>query len=77
MTSARGEAEQLQPLADLEAAGVNVHTWSPEMMDAFRGAWDEVVAEQTEADPDFKRAWESLSDFRENYKKWSDIGYVQ
>ncbi|UOM35403.1 TRAP transporter substrate-binding protein [Acuticoccus sp. I52.16.1] len=77
MTSARGEAEQLQPLADLEAAGVTVHKWSPEMMDAFKGAWDEVVAEQTEADPDFKRAWESLSEFRETYKKWADIGYVQ
>ena len=56
---------------------MTVHKWSPEMMDAFKGAWDEVVAEQTEADPDFKRAWESLSEFRETYKKWADIGYVQ
>ncbi|ORE96594.1 extracellular solute-binding protein, family 7 [Stappia sp. 22II-S9-Z10] len=77
MTSARGEAEQLQPLADLEAAGANVHKWNDEMMAAFKGAWDEVVAEQTAADPDFKRAWESLSEFRANYAKWAEIGYVQ
>ena len=77
MTSARGEAEQLQPLADLESAGVKVHKWSPEMMEAFEGAWDEVVAEQSEADADFKRAWESLSEFRANYAKWADLGYVQ
>ncbi|RAH99571.1 C4-dicarboxylate ABC transporter [Acuticoccus sediminis] len=76
-TSARGEAEQLKPLAELEAAGVQVHKWNDAMMDAFRGAWDEVVAEQSAADPDFKRAWDSLSKFREDYKQWSDIGYVK
>lgn len=77
LTSAQGEAQQLEPLADLKEAGVNVHTWSPEMIDAFRGAWDEVVAEQSAADEDFARAWKSLSDFREKFKTWSDIGYLK
>ncbi|WP_425072901.1 TRAP transporter substrate-binding protein [Sagittula sp. S175] len=77
LTSAEGEAKQLQPLADLEAAGVTVHKWNDEMMGAFQTAWDEVVAEQSEADSDFKRAWESLSEFRANFSKWSDLAYIK
>lgn len=77
MTSAEGEAKQIEPLETLKKEGVKVHMWNDEMMTAFRKAWDEVVAEQTAADPDFKRAWESLSKFRENFKTWSDIGYLQ
>lgn len=75
-TMARGEAMQLQPLAELQEAGVTVHEWSPEMIEAFRGAWEEVVVEQSEADADFKRAWESLSSFRENYRQWAELGYL-
>ncbi len=76
-TMARGEAEQLEPLADLEAAGVTVHTWNDEMMAAFKGAWEEVVAENSKTDPDFARAWKSLSDFRDNFAKWSDLAYIK
>jgi TRAP-type mannitol/chloroaromatic compound transport system substrate-binding protein len=47
------------------------------MMAAFRGAWDEVVAEQVEADADFKRAWESLSTFRKDFSKWADLAYIK
>ncbi len=75
-TMADGEALQLEPLAELEAQGVIVHKWNDEMMQAFRDAWDEVVAEKSAEDADFKRAWESLSAFREEYKKWSDLAYV-
>ncbi|TYC63157.1 TRAP transporter substrate-binding protein [Stappia sp. BW2] len=77
LTAAEGEAKQLQPLADLEAAGVQVHQWNDEMMAAFRQSWDEVVVEQSAADPDFKRAWESLSDFRKKFQTWSDLAYVK
>jgi TRAP-type mannitol/chloroaromatic compound transport system substrate-binding protein len=77
LTAAEGEAKQLQPLADLEAAGVQVHQWNDEMMAAFRQSWDEVVVEQSAADPDFKRAWESLSEFRKKFQTWSDLAYVK
>jgi TRAP-type mannitol/chloroaromatic compound transport system substrate-binding protein len=75
-TTARGEAGQLEPLAELEAAGVTIHRWNDEMMQAFRDAWDEVAAERSEADADFARAWQSLSDFRETYATWAELGYV-
>ncbi|SHM47867.1 TRAP transporter substrate-binding protein [Roseibium suaedae] len=77
MTAAEGEAKQLQPLEDLKAAGVQVHQWNDEMMGAFSKAWDEVAAEQAAADPDFKRAWESLSNFRATFKTWSDLAYLK
>jgi TRAP-type mannitol/chloroaromatic compound transport system substrate-binding protein len=75
-TTARGEAGQLEPLAELEAAGVTIHRWNDEMMQAFRDAWDEVAAERSEADADFARAWQSLLDFRETYATWAELGYV-
>ncbi|MCI5042864.1 MAG: hypothetical protein MRY81_24750 [Donghicola eburneus] len=76
-TSAQGEAKQMEPLANLEAAGVTVHRWNDEMMGAFQTAWDEVVEEQVAADPDFARAWQSLSDFRDGFAKWADLAYIK
>jgi len=76
ITIARGEAGQMEPLAKLEESGVTIHTWNDEMMTAFRESWNAVVEEQVAADADFARAWQSLSDFRENYSQWSAIGYV-
>lgn len=76
-TAAQGEAKQLEPLANLEAAGVTVHKWNDEMMGAFRNAWDEVVEEQVAADADFARAWQSLSDFRDGFAKWADLAYIK
>jgi TRAP-type mannitol/chloroaromatic compound transport system substrate-binding protein len=77
-TMAEGEAVQLAPLARMqEEHGVTVHRWPDEILDAFKGAWEEVLAEKTAADPDFKRAWDSISAFRESYTDWSDLGYLK
>ncbi len=73
---AEGEAIQSAALAELQEKGVTIHRWSPEMLAAFEGAWEEVVAEQVAGDPDFERAWVSLSDFRDQYSTWRDIGYL-
>jgi TRAP-type mannitol/chloroaromatic compound transport system substrate-binding protein len=73
---AEGEAIQFQALADLEARGVILHKWPPEILDAFRAAWDQVVAEEVARDADFARAWASLSAFRKRYKLWSALAYI-
>ncbi|PID95757.1 MAG: C4-dicarboxylate ABC transporter [Alphaproteobacteria bacterium] len=75
-TTAEGESIQLAPLASLEEQGVTVHKWSDEMLAAFSGAWDEVVAERSAADADFKRVWEQIQAFRADYATWGDLGYV-
>lgn len=73
---AEGEAIQGKALAELADKGVTIHKWSDEMLQAFSQAWAEVVEEQNQ-DPDFARVWESLSAFRAEYEKWSDLGYIQ
>ena len=49
---------------------------SDEMLGAFEAAWEEVVAEQVAGNADFARAWESLSNFRAEYAKWKNLGYL-
>lgn len=73
---AEGESIQGKALAEMEAAGVTIHKWPPEMLDTFQTAWTEVVAEEVAANPDFAEAWESLSNFREQYAKWKELGYL-
>ncbi|MCC4242318.1 TRAP transporter substrate-binding protein [Thalassospira povalilytica] len=73
---AEGEAIQFAALKELQEKGVNIKKWSPEMLGAMRGAWEEVAAELSADDADFKMAYESLQEFRANYKIWKDIGYL-
>lgn len=73
---AEGEAIQFAALKELQEKGVNIKKWSPEMLDAMRGAWEEVAGELSAQDADFKEAYDSLQGFRANYKIWKDIGYL-
>ena len=57
---AEGEAIQFAALKELQEKGVNIKKWSPEMLDAMRGAWEEVAGELSSEDAAFKDAYESL-----------------
>ncbi|MFN4089107.1 MAG: TRAP transporter substrate-binding protein [Alphaproteobacteria bacterium] len=71
---ARGDGEQAKALEDLQAEGVTLRTWPPEMMDAFRKATDEVMAEQSAKDADFKRIYENQRDYIARVRSWIDLG---
>ncbi len=73
---AEGEAIQGKALAELKEKGVNIHRWSPEILDTLRGAWKEVAAELVAEDPSFKEVWESLEAFRAEYAVWKELGYL-
>jgi TRAP-type mannitol/chloroaromatic compound transport system substrate-binding protein len=73
---AQGEAIQFSALQELESKGVIIHRWSPDILEALENAWNEVVAEEAQKDADFARVWAALSDFRENYKIWGDLAYL-
>ena len=73
---AEGEAIQVAALEELQRHGVVLHRWPPEILDALREAWLQVLAEQTAADADFARAWNSLQEFREDYEPWNDLAYA-
>lgn len=74
---AEGEAIQGKALAEMAAQGVTIHKWSDEMLATFASAWEEVVAEEVAANPDFKNVWDSMQAFRAEYAQWKDLGYLK
>jgi TRAP-type mannitol/chloroaromatic compound transport system substrate-binding protein len=74
---AEGEAVQAKAMREIQSKGVTLHRWPKEFLDAFEKAWKEVAAEQAEKSPEFKKAWDSYSKFRQEYKIWRDYGYLQ
>ncbi len=74
---AEGEALQFDALAQLEENGVTLHTYSDEILEALEAAWLEVVEEESAADADFARTYESYATFRENYRRWGELGYLR
>jgi TRAP-type mannitol/chloroaromatic compound transport system substrate-binding protein len=73
---ADGGAIQGPALAELQEKGVILHRWPEEILNAMHDAWEEVVSEQSAEDADFKRAWESLQAFRDEYAAWKDLGHL-
>ncbi len=56
--------------------GVKNRYWSPEILAAYKKAWDEVVAEMSAKDPLFKKVWDDLSKFRADYANWAAVGFL-
>jgi len=74
---ATGEASQAAVLQRNEMKhGVKILSWQPEIIEAYREKWLEVVEEQTAADPFFKKVWEDYSDFRKQYAIWGSKAYL-
>jgi TRAP-type mannitol/chloroaromatic compound transport system substrate-binding protein len=77
-TMAQGEAAQWKAIKEMqEKGGVQIKKWPPEMIAAFDKAWKEVVAEESQRNPNFKRVWDSYTAFRAGYALWRDHGYLQ
>lgn len=78
MTESLSEAEAMQPSAlkrQVEENGVSLEYWSDDMLNVFRGAWDEVLKEQI-TDPQFKKVWDDLSAFRADYDIWEKKAFL-
>jgi TRAP-type mannitol/chloroaromatic compound transport system substrate-binding protein len=67
---ARGEAAQWKALKQMQTEGVQLRRWSPEILVAFENAWNQVLAEESEANPNFRRIYDSYAAFRANYRIW-------
>ena len=76
-TVAEGEASQWKAMADLQAAGVNIRRWPPEIIAAMEAAWNEVVTEQSASNPNFARVFESYATFRRSYGIWRQNAYLK
>ncbi|HEX2477812.1 MAG TPA: TRAP transporter substrate-binding protein DctP [Geminicoccaceae bacterium] len=69
------ESEAMNPPAMnamLEKYGVENVRWSDEELAAFEQAWNEVLAEQSAADPTFKKVADSYLAFRKVYRSWGE-----
>ena len=76
-TIAEGEALQFNAMQELLKRGVTFHTWTPEVIAAFKRGWEEVAAEESARSANFKKVWDDLQAFRVGYKVWSDRGYYR
>jgi len=70
---AEGAAAQFKALKKLQIEGVAIRRWPNEIINALKLAWVQVAKEETKADRDFKRVWQSLNAFRENYAIWREL----
>ena len=74
---AKSEAAQSPVLKEnVEKHGVEIKYFSPEMIQTFRDTWKEVAAEQAEKDPFFKKVYEDLQQFRNQYETWLRVGFL-
>jgi TRAP-type mannitol/chloroaromatic compound transport system substrate-binding protein len=69
------EATQGPVIADLEAAGVQTRTLSPELLEVLEAAVAEVLEEEAAADADFARVLRHQRAFRASYARWRDLAY--
>jgi TRAP-type mannitol/chloroaromatic compound transport system substrate-binding protein len=72
---AKAEAAQGPALADLERAGVETRTLSPELLAVLAAASEEVLDEQAAADADFARVLKHQRAFRASYSRWRGLAY--
>jgi TRAP-type mannitol/chloroaromatic compound transport system substrate-binding protein len=77
-TFVNSEARQFAAMQEMvQKHGVKIHFWSDAILARMRSAWEEVVAEESAKDPDFKRAHDSLAAFRKQYAIWKEHGYLK
>ncbi len=75
---ATSEARQFAAMRELvDKHGVKIHYWSEAILAKMRSAWEEVLAEESARDPDFKRVYESYAAFRKQYAIWREHGYLK
>jgi TRAP-type mannitol/chloroaromatic compound transport system substrate-binding protein len=72
-----GESVQGKAIKEIQSKGVTLHYWPKDMLALYRKTWDEVAKEQADKSPEFKKAWDSYSAFRTEYKVWKDYGYLK
>lgn len=73
---AEGEVQQVQALQEIRQRGVKVHTLPKPVMDALKASWIQVVKEESAANPEFRKVWDSFDSFRKSYAEWRGLGYL-
>ncbi len=74
---ALGEASQWKAMREMAAQGVQLKEWPPEMLAAFEKEWQVVVNEEIAKSANFKKVWDSYTEFRKGYGIWKERGYLK
>ncbi len=74
---AEGEAAQWKAMTEMQAAGVQIRRWPPDVIAAMESAWNEVVSEESRRNENFRRIYDSYETFRRNYAIWRDHAYLR
>jgi TRAP-type mannitol/chloroaromatic compound transport system substrate-binding protein len=76
-TYAEGDSIEGPAIARMQEKGVTVHSWPPETLAKFEAAWKEVAKAESDANPFFKKTWDSYNKWRDSYAVWKDRGYLK
>ncbi|MEX0759818.1 MAG: TRAP transporter substrate-binding protein [Tistlia sp.] len=76
-TIASGEAAQWKAMREMQAEGVEIRRWSPEIIAAMESAWNEVANEEAERNAAFRWVYDSYKTFRSDYAIWHDHAYLK
>jgi TRAP-type mannitol/chloroaromatic compound transport system substrate-binding protein len=68
---------QWKAMQEMQAEGVRLKRWSPEILISFENAWKEIVAEERASNPNFQRVYDSYAQFRQNYAIWRHFNFLQ
>lgn len=74
---AEGEAAQWKAMAQMQAEGVQIRRWAPEIIAAMESAWAEVVEQEARRNPNFQRVYASYDTFRRQYALWREHAYLK
>jgi TRAP-type mannitol/chloroaromatic compound transport system substrate-binding protein len=67
---------QAEALMKMQASGINVKPWSPELLDAFQRETDVVLKDLAARDPEFAASWANQRTFVDRGKNWRTISRV-
>src|SRR5262249_48926681 len=70
---ARYDARNPQALKRLVAVGTQLRAYSPSIMDACLNASNDVNAETSAANEDYKKGWDSIEGFRNDQYLWWQV----
>ena len=77
-TLAYGESSQAPAMARMrDNNDVKIMYWPQEFLDAYEKAWQEVIAEESARNANFKKIYASYSKFREDFKLWGQNAYLK
>jgi len=76
LSLAESEHAQFEALKLLTKNGVNLDRWPSGIVRDLREAWQNTTAEIAAVDPDFKKTWQSVVDFRKEFSIWEELGLL-